>query len=53
METDEGSHILDELGGARRPVPDEKNPYPSGSAEAQEWNAGAMSAYLEVLDGEE
>jgi hypothetical protein len=34
-------------------VPDENNPYPAGSTDAQEWDAGAMSAYLEVLDGEE
>ena len=34
-------------------VPDERNPYPVGSSDAQEWDAGALSAYLEVLDGEE
>lgn len=34
-------------------VPDEDNPYQTGSVEAAEWDEGAFNAYLEVLDGEE
>lgn len=34
-------------------VPDEKNPYPAGSAEAQQWDAGQYSAMLDAQDSEE
>lgn len=34
-------------------VPDERNPYPAGSAEAAAWDEGARRACLEVQDAEE
>jgi hypothetical protein len=34
-------------------VPDERNPYPSGSADAEEWDDGQRLAVLEAQDSEE
>lgn len=34
-------------------VPDEKNPYPTGSEEAKEWDRGQAQAVLDAQDGEE
>lgn len=34
-------------------IPNEKNPYPAGSHEHAEWDAGQQQAYIETLDSEE
>lgn len=34
-------------------VPDERNPYATGSRDAAQWDAGAWSAYLDVIDADD
>lgn len=34
-------------------VPHESNPYPPGSEDAEQWDAGQQKAVLDVQDGEE
>lgn len=34
-------------------IPNEANPYPTGSVDADEWNRGQQVAMVQVLDSEE
>lgn len=44
------------MSGARKDephVPDERNPYPSGSDDAEEWSAGNRQAVIDAQDGDD